>query len=110
VTFPRISDGGIDWSRPYGEVFDLKDKTHCFIDGYSRRSERALVLSLTERAKDPCIGVRYLHGHDEAFVYSRICHSFAIGPVVYGDFSKPGQVMPVSHMETVYHFLRKALY
>jgi Peptidase family M20/M25/M40 len=109
VTFPRLMNRDIDWSKPYAEVFDMEDRTHCFIDGYSRRSEKKLVLSLMERAGEGRIGIRYLHGHDETFVYSRICHSFAFGPVVHGDFAKPGQTMPVAHAETALRFLRKAI-
>lgn len=108
VTFPRLLQD-INWSKPYSEVFDVHDRTRCFIDGYSRRSEKRLVLSLLERIKDPHVGVRYLHGHDEAFVYSRLCPSFAFGPVVYGDFSAPGQQMPLCNLETALSFLRRSL-
>jgi hypothetical protein len=109
VTFPRLLVDAIDWSKPYHDMFDTSDRTHCFLDGYSRHSEKKLVLSLLDRVKGLDVKVRYLHGHDEAFVYSRLCHSFAFGPVVYGDFAESGQKMPIAHMETAFSFLKKAL-
>jgi hypothetical protein len=111
ITFPRILDpkGRIDWSKPYPDVFDISDRTHCYLDGYSRRKEKELALSLLKRSKDPHIGLRYLHGHDEAYVYGRLCHAFAFGPVVYGDFGVPDQRMPLAHMESALRFLRKSL-
>jgi len=111
VTFPRILDpkGRIDWNKRYGDIFDLSDTTHCYLDGYSRRKEKELALSLMKRSKDPRIGLRYLHGHDEAYIYGRLCHAFAFGPVVYGDFATHDQRMPLAHLETAMRFLRKSL-
>jgi len=111
VTFPRVldRDGRVLWNKPYPEIFDMDDKMHCYLDGYSRRKEKELASSLLKRSKDPRIGLRYLHGHDEAFIYGRLCHAFAFGPVVFGDFSAPDQTMPVAHLETSLRFLRKSL-
>jgi putative aminopeptidase FrvX len=111
VTFPRIIDpkGKIDWQKPYQELFDQDDRTHCYLDGYSRRKEKELVQSLLRRSKDHRIGLRYFHGHDEAFIYGRLCHAFAFGPVVFGDFAHPGQRMPLAHLETSLRFLKGAL-
>ena len=111
VTFPRLLDphGKISWSKPYPEIFDVEDRMHCYIDGYSRRKEKELASLLLRRSKDPYIGLRYLHGHDEAFVYGRFCPAFAFGPVVFGDFSAPGQTMAVANLETSLRFLRKTL-
>ncbi len=110
VTFPRVLDskGKISWSKPYPEVFDVKDRMHCYLDGYSRRKEKELASSLLKHSKDPRIGLRYLPGHDEAFVYGRLCPAFAFGPVVFGDFAASGQTMPVAHLETSLRFLRKS--
>ena len=109
VTFPKLLVEGIDWGKPYEEMFDMLDKTHCYIDGYSSHSEKKLVLLLMRRVKGKRIKVRYLHGHDEAFVYSRLCHSFAFGPVVFGDFAAPDQVMPLAHMQTAFGFMKRML-
>ena len=111
VTYPRLYEPSrnINWSKNYEKVFDSSDKTHCYLDGFSRRREKELAQSLLQRAHDPRIGLRFLPGHDEAFIYGRLCHAFAFGPVVYGDFDMPGQTMPVAHMETSLRFLRNSI-
>jgi putative aminopeptidase FrvX len=108
VTYPRLrkAQEKLDWKRSYGELFDVNDKTHCYLDGFSREQSRRIGLSLLSRARDPNVGIRRFHGHDEAFIYDRISPSFAFGPVVFGHFDRPGQTTPLAHIRTALKFLR----
>jgi acetylornithine deacetylase/succinyl-diaminopimelate desuccinylase-like protein len=108
VTYPKLlhPQHKLDWSRDYGELFDVGDRTHCYLDGFSRRSVGRTAESLKRRFGGRNVGVRKFHGHDEAFVYDRISPSFAFGPVVYGHFDQANQSMPLAHLRTALKFLR----
>ncbi|HSB46946.1 MAG TPA: hypothetical protein VLD37_02960 [Candidatus Bilamarchaeum sp.] len=108
VTYPKLlqKQHEIDWTEGYDRIFDIKDKTHCYLDGFSRRREAAMARKLVRRFGNGKILARRFHGHDEAFVYERIAPSFAFGPVVFGHFDQPGQRMPASHAKTALKFLK----
>jgi len=108
VTHPKLrkKQEKMDWDKKEHEIFDMNDKTHCYIDGYSRRDARKLGISLVKRFGDSTIGARRFSGEDEAHIYSKICPSFAFGPVVFGRFDRPNQVMPLMHLRTAVRFLR----
>ncbi len=107
VTYPRLlrPQHRMDWKKDYADLFDLADRTHCYLDGFSRSESRRIGSSFINRIKDPKVGIRRFHGHDEAFIYDRLAPSFAFGPVVFGHFDRPGQEMPLSHMRTAIRFL-----
>ena len=108
VTSPRLlrPQKKLDWSKEYGSLFDLNDETHCYLDGFARRSARKAAQAYLRRFRGTKVGLRNFHGHDEAFVYDRISPSFAFGPVVYGHFDQADQTMPLSHLRTALRFLR----
>jgi len=108
VTYPRLlhPQHKLDWSRPYPELFDVNDTTHCYLDGFAKPRSHKVARFYTLRFKDPKIGLRWFHGHDEAHVYGRLSPSFAFGPVVYGYFDRPDQTMPLAHVKTALRFLR----
>ncbi len=107
VTYPRLlrPQHRMDWRQEYTELFDMNDTTHCYLDGFSKSESRRIGNSFVSRMRDPNIGIRRFHGHDEAFIYDRVAPSFAFGPVVFGHFDRPGQEMPLSHMRTALRFL-----
>jgi len=111
TTFPGIRHpaGKLDWRKDYSELFDVSDRTHCYLDGYIRRKTARLAERLIRRFHDPRVMTRELSRYDEAFVYSRIAPSFAFGPVVYGHFDRPDQRMPLSHLRTAIRFMRRLL-
>jgi hypothetical protein len=108
VTYPGLlmKQSEIDWSVGYDKIFDAKDKTHCYLDGFSKAKEGKIGGKLVRRFGDKRISIRKFHGHDEAFIYSRIAPSFAFGPVVFGHFDQPDQHMPASHLKSALRFLR----
>jgi acetylornithine deacetylase/succinyl-diaminopimelate desuccinylase-like protein len=108
VTYPRLlhPQHKLDWSRAYSELFDIEDKTHCYLDGFSKPSVKKTAENLQRRFGGRNVGVRKFHGHDEAFIYDRISPSFAFGPVVYGHFDQADQSMPLAHLRTALRFLR----
>jgi acetylornithine deacetylase/succinyl-diaminopimelate desuccinylase-like protein len=108
VTYPAIvgKHDDSDLNRHYYKTFDLSDKTHCYIDCYASQASRKVGKSLVKKFNDPKVKFRNLHGHDEAFIYGRIAPAFGFGPVVYGPFDKPNQLMPLSHMKSAIRFLR----
>lgn len=111
VTFPAIIHprGKLDWRKEYSKLFDVEDKTHCFVEGFIRRKTEKLAVRLVRRFRDPRLGVRRLSSYDEAFIYSRIAPSFAVGPVIYGHMDRPDQKMPLSHVRTALRFVRMVL-
>jgi acetylornithine deacetylase/succinyl-diaminopimelate desuccinylase-like protein len=108
VTYPRLlrPQKKLDWSKEYGSLFDVHDETHCYLDGFARRSARRAAQACLRRFRGTKVALRNFHGHDEAFVYDRISPSFAFGPVVYGHFDQADQTMPLSHLRTALRFLR----
>jgi len=108
VTYPRLlhPQHKLDWSQAYEKLFDIGDRTHCYLDGFSRPKAKKAALRLKRRFGGKLVGIRRFHGHDEAFVYDRISPSFAFGPVVYGHFDQEDQSMPLAHMRTALKFLR----
>jgi hypothetical protein len=108
VTYPRLlhPQHKLDWSQAYEKLFDIHDRTHCYLDGFTRPSVRKTARAYLRRFKGSTVGLRRFHGHDEAFVYDRISPSFAFGPVVYGHFDQADQSMPLSHLRTALRFLR----
>lgn len=108
VTYPRLlkPQHKLDWKREYSELFDVEDKTHCYLDGFSKAESRKIGHLFVSRHRDPKIGIRRFHGHDEAFIYDRVSPSFAFGPVVFGHFDRPDQRMPLAHVRTALRFLR----
>jgi hypothetical protein len=108
VTYPKLlqRQHEIDWTDGYDRIFDVKDKTHCYLDGFSKRSGATMAKKLVSRFRDKKILTRRFHGHDEAFVYDRISPSFAFGPVVFGHFDQPNQHVPASHVKTALKFLK----
>lgn len=108
VTYPRLRrpQAKLDWSKPYEELFDTSDETHCYVDGYSRPSARREAGARVRRFRSGRVRMRRFHGHDEAFVYDQLAPSFAFGPVAYGHFDQPNQRMPLSHVRTALRFLR----
>jgi len=111
VTFPAIihPGGKLDWRKEYAELFDVDDKTHCFVEGFIRRKTGTLAEKLVRRFGDPHVAVRKLSSYDEAFVYSKVAPAFATGPVIYGHMDRPDQKMPISHLRTALKFLRMVL-
>jgi hypothetical protein len=109
VTYPRLlhPQEKLDWDLAYDKLFDVNDRTHCYLDGFSRPSGMRLGMRELRKARDPKIGIRRFHGHDEAFIYDRLSPSFAFGPVVYGHFDRGDQRMPLSHLRTALRFLRR---
>ncbi len=109
VTYPRLlhPQHRLDWSRAYEELFDVHDKTHCYLDGFARPSSKRMAETYFRKARDSSVGMRRFHGHDEAFIYDRLSPSFAFGPVVYGHFDRADQRMPLTHLRTALRFLRK---
>ncbi|MFH2106054.1 MAG: hypothetical protein ABII22_02250 [Candidatus Micrarchaeota archaeon] len=109
VTYPRQIrvHKGQDLNKNYKKFFDISDKTHCYVDCYANQVSRKLGKSLVRKFNDSKVKFRNLHGHDESYVYGRIAPSFGFGPVVYGAFDKPKQLMPLSHMKSAIRFLRK---
>lgn len=108
VTYPKLlhPQEKMNWARDYEELFDIHDRTHCYLDGFSRPVAKRLGISLVRRFHHPKVAARRFHGHDEAFVYDKLSPSFAFGPVVYGHFDKPDQTMPLSHLRTAMKFLK----
>jgi len=108
VTYPRLlrPQEKIKWHKKAEELFDMQDRTHCYLDGYSRRDARKIGISYVRSYNNPKVATRRFHGHDEAHIYAAIAPSFAFGPVVYGHFDKPDQRMPLAHMKTALGFLR----
>jgi hypothetical protein len=108
VTYPRLlmNQHEIDWTEGYDKIFDIKDKTHCYLDGFSRRKAADAGKKLVRRFGNHKVLVRKFHGHDEAFIYDRIAPSFAFGPVVFGHFDRPHQHMPASYVKTALKFLK----
>ncbi len=108
VTYPRLlrPQHKLDWSQAYEKLFDIHDRTHCYLDGFTRPKARKTAKDFLARFKRRTVGMRRFHGHDEAFVYDRISPSFAFGPVVYGHFDRADQSMPLSHLRTALKFLR----
>jgi hypothetical protein len=108
VTYPRLllKQHQIDWTEGYDKIFDIKDKTHCYLDGFSKRKAAKTGETLVRKFGDHKVRVRKFHGHDEAFIYDRIAPSFAFGPVVFGHFDRPNQHMPASHAKTALKFLK----
>jgi hypothetical protein len=111
VTFPAIihPEGKLDWKKEYSELFDVEDRTHCFVEGYVRRKTARLAKRLVRRFRDPHVVLRDLSRYDEAFVYGKLSPSFSVGPVVYGHMDRPDQKMPVSHIRTTARFIRMVL-
>jgi hypothetical protein len=111
VTFPAIlhPGGKLDWRKEYSKLFDVGDKTQCFVEGFVRRKTAKLAGRFVRRFRDPRVGIRKLCTYDEAFIYSRIAPSFAFGPVVYGHMDRPDQKMPLSHLRTAIAFVRMVL-
>jgi len=109
VTHPKLlkAQEKTDWTRKHEEIFDIKDKTCCYIDGYVRRKVRKTCERLAKGFKDTQVDIRKLVGHDEAYVYSKLCPSFAFGPVVMGRFDRPNQQMPIKNLIIALKFLRK---
>jgi hypothetical protein len=109
VTYPALlhPQEKLDWGRRYDELFDLGDGTHCYVDGFSRPVSRRLGSYFVKKFKNPNVSIRDFHGHDEAMVYDKLCPSFAFGPVVYGHFDTPDQMMPLIHLKTALRFLRR---
>jgi len=111
VTFPAIlhPEGKLDWRKEYEALFDVSDRTHCYLDGYVRRKTAKLANLLVRRFRDPRIATRKLCRYDEAFIYSRIAPAFAFGPVVHGHLDRPDQKMPLVHLKTCMRFLNMVL-
>ncbi|VVC03216.1 Uncharacterised protein [Candidatus Bilamarchaeum dharawalense] len=109
VTYPKLlhPQENLNWDQSYEKLFDVNDTTHCYVDGFSRPVSRRLGVEVVKRFKSPKVAVRDFHGHDEAIVYDHLCPSFAFGPVVYGHFDKPEQMMPLAHLQTALRFLRR---
>ncbi|MFN7990872.1 MAG: hypothetical protein U0R44_01805 [Candidatus Micrarchaeia archaeon] len=109
VTYPRLlhPQHKLDWKMDYPDLFDVKDKMHCYLDGFSREESRKLGAAFVTRLRDPKVGIRRFHGHDEACIYDRMAPSFAFGPVVFGHFDRPDQHMPLAHAKTALRFLRR---
>jgi len=108
VTYPKLlhPQEKLDWDLDYSALFDIHDPMHCYLDGFSKANARKLGASFIRRFANSKVSMRRFHGHDEAFVYSRLAPSFAFGPVVYGHFDMPDQRMPLSHLKTAISFLR----
>lgn len=108
VTYPKLLAPHhlLDWKKKDDELFHMMDTTHCYLDGYCTRASRRVGAALVKKFRDKNVQVRNLPGHDEAVVYSRLCPSFAFGPVVFGSFDRPGQTMPLSHAKTALKFLK----
>jgi hypothetical protein len=108
VTYPRLlcRQHQIDWTEGYENIFDVKDKTHCYLDGFSKRSAAKTGKRLVRKFGNDRVLLRRFHGHDEAFIYDRIAPSFAFGPVVFGHFDQPDQHMPASYVKTALRFLK----
>lgn len=108
VTYPKLlhPQSKLNWDKKYEELFDIHDKTHCYLDGFSRPRARKAGEQFIRRFRSKKIGLRRFHGHDEAFVYDRLSPSFAFGPVVYGHFDRSDQTMPLTHLRTALRFLR----
>jgi len=94
------------------ELFDFEDITHAYIDGISR-PDGYLLADLIRRymgfpsdRNKGLIRVRDMSGWDEAHVYSKIAPSFAFGPVGFGKYDEPGQLMPRQNVKTAAWFLR----
>ncbi|MFH0738114.1 MAG: hypothetical protein V1827_05710 [Candidatus Micrarchaeota archaeon] len=108
VTYPKLlhPPHKIDWSKEYHHNFDIRDKTHCYLDGFTRTESKKMAELYVRKAHSRHVAMRRFKGHDEAFIYDRQFPAFAFGPVVYGHFDKPDQMMPLSHLRTALRFLR----
>jgi hypothetical protein len=107
VTYPRLlhAQSKLDWSLDYDKLFDIRDKMHCYLDGFARPTSRKAAESFYRRHPHRSVGLRRFHGHDEASIYDRLSPSFAFGPVVYGHFDRADQSMPLTHLKTAIKFL-----
>lgn len=97
----------------YPALFDVCDNTQSYVDGImgrTRRKATSTARQLISRYKKTfergSVKIRDLAGWDEAQEYSRIAPSFAYGPVGYGKFDEPDQIVPRKHVETALRFLR----
>jgi acetylornithine deacetylase/succinyl-diaminopimelate desuccinylase-like protein len=109
VTYPRLirAQEKIKWELEHTALFDMEDKTHCYLDGYKRRVARKMAMNMVDRFDNPLVKTRRLHGHDEAHIYSKLCPAFACGPVVQGHFDQPNQRMHFAHFLTALKFLKQ---
>ncbi|MEW6723009.1 MAG: hypothetical protein AB1324_07130 [Candidatus Micrarchaeota archaeon] len=108
VTYPKLRkpQSEMDWKEDYSSLFDTGDRTHCYLDGFSRPKVRRLAERKLKSYRHPRIGIRKFHGHDEACIYDRLAPSFAFGPVVFGHFDRADQRMPLAHLRTALGFLK----
>lgn len=110
VTYPRliVPAGELEarWDEPFGALFDVNDKTHCYIDGLMRPDSRQLAEQLLKIYANPKIGIRDLTDWDESAVYSSVAPALAFGPVAFGKFDEPEQVVPAVNAETALDFLK----
>ncbi len=108
VTYPALRGKAedIDWNTDYHDLFDVKDKSHCFLEGFESSQSRAVAQKMAGSFNNK-VKVRDFAGEDEACVYEEKYPAVAFGPVVYGHFDEPGQKMPLKHMETALEFLKR---
>ncbi len=126
ITYPRLKvrSGRLDKifdTHQSPQLFDHSDKVHTYIDGITGRSKtRATRLAkrfINQYTKAGSRGrvktgsacsvrMRKLPCWDEAEAYSKIAPSFAFGPVVFGKFDQPNQMVPRKNILTALNFLR----
>lgn len=111
VTYPKFktSPNRTDWKKEHNEIFDHENSKQCYIDGFDDTNSKKIVRKIIRKLKSKKIGARKFFGHDESFEYSKFTKSFALGPVVYGKFDEPNQVMPLQNMYATLKILKKII-
>lgn len=111
VTYPRLLVTEDEFAdnldaEPLNTLVDFFDRKHAYIDGVTRDDAKNIAMNYLDAFKNSNIEFRELSGWDEAEVYSEIAPSFAFGPIAFGDFDRPGQIMPRVNIKTAFDFLR----
>lgn len=118
VTYPNMKVPGRNLHEVYdfcdsNQLFDARDRVQGYIDGITGRTARKAQKRASEMIRQykqsyywGKVKVRDFPCWDEAQEYSRIAPSFAFGPVGYGKFDEPDQLLPRKNLHTAYRFLK----
>lgn len=102
------------WDKHHHSIlFDPHDCVHGYIDGITgkmsgpaRKVARKFLKSYNSSKGSGPVKIRDFSCWDEAEIFSRVAPSFAFGPVGFGKYDEPNQVMPARNLETCWRFVR----
>lgn len=107
VPLDRLEE--LDDKLSFLELYDIHDLTPCYLDLDLKIKNGKIAEKMCnewlKKMEIADIKTRDFGGWDESVVYNEISPSVSFGPVCYGKFDEPNQIMPIRNLEIAYQFL-----